>query len=129
MPKNPRVYELARELGLSNKETLDLCDALGIGVKSHSSSVQEAQADRVRRKADREGLVRAQQPQEEVEQPKPAKKRAPVKKAVVKKAPAKKAAPPKNAEALENSATADSDESPKSDVKLAPASTISPSPS
>ena len=127
MPKNPRVYELARELGLSNKETLDLCDALGIGVKSHSSSVQEAQADRVRRKADREGLIRAQQPQEEVEQPKPAKKRAPVKKAVVKKAPAKKAAPPKNSEVLENSAITDSDESPKSDVKLAPASTISPS--
>ena len=80
MPKNPRVYELARELGLSNKETLDLCDALGIGVKSHSSSVQEAQADRVRRKADREGLIRAQQPQEETEQTKPAKKKAPVKK-------------------------------------------------
>ncbi|MGZ0216023.1 MAG: translation initiation factor IF-2, partial [Acidimicrobiales bacterium] len=127
MPKNPRVYELARELGLSNKETLDLCDALGIGVKSHSSSVQEAQADRVRRKADREGLIRPQQPQEEVEKPKPAKKRAPVKKAVVKKAPAKKAAPPKNSEVLENSAITDSDESPKSDVKLAPASTISPS--
>ena len=45
-----RVYELARELGLTNKETLDLCSALGIGVKSHSSSIVEAQADRVRRK-------------------------------------------------------------------------------
>lgn len=127
MPKNPRVYELARELGLSNKETLDLCDALGIGVKSHSSSVQEAQADRVRRKADREGLIRAQQPQEEVEQPKPAKKKAPVKKAVVKKAPAKKAAPPKSAEVLEHSATTDSDKKLEPGVKLAPASTISPS--
>jgi large subunit ribosomal protein L13 len=54
LPSNIRVYELARELGLTNKETLDLCVALGIGVKSHSSSVVEPQADRVRRKAERE---------------------------------------------------------------------------
>ncbi|HEX7276688.1 MAG TPA: translation initiation factor IF-2 N-terminal domain-containing protein, partial [Acidimicrobiales bacterium] len=60
-----RVYELARELGLTNKETLDLCIALGIGVKSHSSSIEDAQADRVRRKADREGLRRDVQPPEE----------------------------------------------------------------
>ena len=70
---NIRVYELARELGLTNKETLDLCEALGIGVKSHSSSVVDAQADRVRRKAEREGLIRDEQP------PEPDKK--PVKKA------------------------------------------------
>ena len=59
---NIRVYELARELGLTNKETLDLCESLGIGVKSHSSSVVEPQADRVRRKAEREGLIRDEQP-------------------------------------------------------------------
>ena len=59
MPKKIRVYELARELGLTNKEALDLCLALGIGVKSHSSSIEDAQADRVRRKADSEGLRRA----------------------------------------------------------------------
>ena len=64
MASSIRVYELARELGLTNKETLDLCDALGIGVKSHSSSVVEAQADRVRRKAEREGLIRDTQPEE-----------------------------------------------------------------
>src|SRR4051794_29913075 len=80
-----RVYELARELGMTNKETLDLCEALGIGVKSHSSSIIDAQADRVRRKAEREGLTRDQQPEE----PKPEK---PVKKAAAKKAPPKKAA-------------------------------------
>ena len=44
MPAKVRVYELAREMGLSNKEILDLCTDLGIGVKSHSSSVVEAQA-------------------------------------------------------------------------------------
>ena len=75
------MYELARELGLTNKETLDLCEALGIGVKSHSSSVVDAQADRVRRKAEREGLVREKSPEE----PKP------VKKAAAKKAGAKAA--------------------------------------
>ena len=83
MPKNPRVYELARELGLTNDETLALCDALGIGVKSHSSSVQIAQADRLRRKAEREGLIREEQPPEPEEDG-----QAPAKKAPAKKAPA-----------------------------------------
>ncbi|MGO8876848.1 MAG: translation initiation factor IF-2 [Acidimicrobiales bacterium] len=64
MPKKIRVYELGRELGLTNKEALDLCIELGIGVKSHSSSIEDAQADRVRRKADRDGLRRPVQPEE-----------------------------------------------------------------
>ncbi len=73
MPKKIRVYELARELGLTNKEALDICIDLGIGVKSHSSSIEDAQADRARRKADREGLRRAVQPEE----PSPAPSAAP----------------------------------------------------
>ncbi len=73
MSKSIRLYELARELGLTNKECLDLCVSLGIGVKSHSSSMEEAQADRARRKAHREGMVRDEQPPEEVPE-KPAKK-------------------------------------------------------
>ena len=40
------MHELAKELGLTNKETLDLCETLGIGVKTHSSSIEDAQADR-----------------------------------------------------------------------------------
>ncbi|MDH4146585.1 MAG: translation initiation factor IF-2 N-terminal domain-containing protein, partial [Acidimicrobiia bacterium] len=59
LPQKIRLYELARELGLANQDVLDLCDTLGIGVKSHSSSVVEAQADRVRRRAQRDGLVRS----------------------------------------------------------------------
>ncbi len=70
MPKKIRVYELAKELGLTNKEGLDLALSLGIGVKSHSSSIEDAQADRVRRKADAEGLRRPVQPEE----PTPSKK-------------------------------------------------------
>ena len=42
MAKKIRVHELAKELGLSNKETLDLAVDLGIGVKSHSSSIEAA---------------------------------------------------------------------------------------
>src|SRR5256885_16771755 len=65
--KRIRVYELARELGLSNKEALDLCERLRIGVKSHSSSIEDPQADRVRRLADSEGLRRQTQPEPEPE--------------------------------------------------------------
>ncbi len=51
-----RVYEIAKELGLSNKEALDLCLALGVDVKNHSSSIEEAHADRIRRRAQRDHL-------------------------------------------------------------------------
>ena len=54
---------------MTNKETLDLSLDLGIGVKTHSSGIEEAQADRVRRRAEREGLTRPEQPEE----PKPVK--------------------------------------------------------
>ena len=89
MPKKIRVYELAKELGLTNKEGLELALSLGIGVKSHSSSIEDAQADRVRRKADAEGLRRPVQPEE----PAPAKKAAKATKAA-KTAPASTAPAP-----------------------------------
>ena len=107
MAKILRVHELAKELGMSNQETLDLCGKLGIGVKTQSSTIIEQQADRVRVKAEREGLVREKQPDEPKPVKKAAKKAAPkksddgeekpvkkaaAKKAVAKKAPAKKAA-------------------------------------
>jgi translation initiation factor IF-2 len=71
-----RLHELAKELGLTNKEALDLSLTLGIGVKSHSSSIEEAQADRVRRRAERDGLVREHQPEEPAKAKKPTKKAA-----------------------------------------------------
>ena len=74
LPKKIRVYELAKELGLTNKEGLELALSLGIGVKSHSSSIEDAQADRVRRKADAEGLRRPVQPEEPAAAKKAAKK-------------------------------------------------------
>ncbi len=75
-----RVHELAKELGMTNTEMMELADRMGVGVKSHSSTLIEAQADRLRRRAERDGLTRPEQPEE----PKP-----------VKKAAAKKAAPKK----------------------------------
>ncbi len=89
MAKKIRVYELARELGLTNKEALDLSVALGIGVKSHSSSIEDAQADRVRRKAHAEGMVRDVSPEEPAPQ---------------KRAPTKRAATTKSTEAPESAA-------------------------
>src|SRR6516162_2893096 len=94
LPKKIRVYELAKELGLTNKEGLELALSLGIGVKSHSSSIEDAQADRVRRKAEREGLRRDVQPEEP---PKPAK-RTTKKAAAAPAAPAAEPAEPAAAE-------------------------------
>lgn len=56
MARKLRVYEIAKELGLSNKEALDLCLALGVDVKNHSSSIEEAHVDRIRRRAQRDHL-------------------------------------------------------------------------
>ena len=41
---------------MTNAETVDLADKLGIPVKSHSSSMNEPYADMVRRRAERDGL-------------------------------------------------------------------------
>jgi translation initiation factor IF-2 len=60
---------LAKELGLSNKEALDLCLELGIDVKNHSSSVEEAHADRVRRRAQRDNLGIYAQPVQQAPEP------------------------------------------------------------
>ncbi|MBU6315327.1 MAG: translation initiation factor IF-2, partial [Acidobacteria bacterium] len=91
---------------MTNAEMMSLCDTMGVGVKTHSSTLIEAHADRLRRRAERDGLTRPEQPEE----PKPVKKTAAKKAAAaavdtategeapakpVKKAAAKKAAAPK----------------------------------
>ncbi|MGB0822397.1 MAG: translation initiation factor IF-2 N-terminal domain-containing protein, partial [Ilumatobacteraceae bacterium] len=58
------MHELAKELGMTNAETVELCHSLGVPIKGQSSSLNEAYADMVRRKAEREGLTRDEQPQE-----------------------------------------------------------------
>ncbi|HEX9506101.1 MAG TPA: translation initiation factor IF-2 N-terminal domain-containing protein, partial [Acidimicrobiia bacterium] len=74
--KKIRVYELARELGVENQVVLDLCERLKIGVKSHSSSIDDPLADRVRRLADSEGL-RQEPVVEELPEPMPAPAKRP----------------------------------------------------
>lgn len=46
--KKVRIYELAKELELTNKEALAQCAALGIEAKSHSSSIAGEDAERIR---------------------------------------------------------------------------------
>ncbi len=69
MAKKIRVHELSKELGLTSKEVLELAGKLHIGATSPSASIEDAQADRIRRKVDSAGLRRAVQPEE----PKPTK--------------------------------------------------------
>ena len=74
MSNKVRVYELAKETGLHNKEVLRRLDGLGIEAKSHSSSISVADANRFReslgkseaeRKAEEE--ARRKREQEELE--------------------------------------------------------------
>src|SRR5687768_10554781 len=50
-----RVHELAKELGLSSKDAISKLAALGIEVKSHASSIETADAERLRGWLDRGG--------------------------------------------------------------------------
>ena len=61
--KKIRIYELARELGVENEVVIELATELKIGVKSHSSSIEDPMADRVRRLADSKGLRQAPAPE------------------------------------------------------------------
>ena len=79
---------------MTNAEVLDLCGVLGVAAKGPSSSLAEAYADMVTRRAERDGLTRDEQPEE----PKPVKKAA-AKKSAAKKTPAKKAPAKKQAAA------------------------------
>ena len=134
MAAKKRVYELAESLGLTNKEAVDLCIAMGIDVKSQSSSIEEAQADRVRRRAEKDGLIRDKQPDEPPAVKKAAAKKvvdpdAPVKKAVAKKAAAKKVAEPKVAPVVEVSPAVPSVETaPNDDMRVADTAVATPAP-
>jgi translation initiation factor IF-2 len=43
-----RVYDLSKELSLENKDILAICGQIGVAVKSHSSSIEEAEAISIR---------------------------------------------------------------------------------
>ena len=60
MAGNVRIYELAKELGIDSAKCIELCEELNIGTgkMTASSSVAPQQADRVRREAEKKGLVK-----------------------------------------------------------------------
>jgi len=43
-----RIYDLSRELNLDNRDILGICEQLHIAVKSHSSTISEVDAERIR---------------------------------------------------------------------------------
>jgi translation initiation factor IF-2 len=47
-----RIYELSRELNLDNKDILAVCEQLNISVKSHSSTITDSEAERIRAAAE-----------------------------------------------------------------------------
>lgn len=48
-----RIYELSKELNLDNKDILAVCEQLNIAVKSHSSTISESDAERIRAYAEK----------------------------------------------------------------------------
>lgn len=48
-----RIYELSKELNLDNRDILAVCDQLSIAYKSHSSTITEAEAERIRSAAEK----------------------------------------------------------------------------
>ncbi len=46
-----RIYELSKELNLENKDLLGICEDLNIVVKSHSSSISEAESEQITKAA------------------------------------------------------------------------------
>ena len=53
-----RVYEIARELGIKNRELLDRIASLGIQVRNHMSSLEPGEAEKVKRSIQRESSER-----------------------------------------------------------------------
>jgi translation initiation factor IF-2 len=43
-----RIYELSKDLGLENKDVLDAAEKLSIAAKSHSSSISDSEAGKIR---------------------------------------------------------------------------------
>ena len=53
-----RIYDLSRELDLENKQVLDICNKLNITAKTHSSSIPESDAERIRADVQKGGASR-----------------------------------------------------------------------
>ena len=85
-----RIYELSRDLGLDNKDVLDAAEKLGVAAKSHSSSISDDEALRIRNLINPNAGGAGSKPAPAAAAPAPAKAILSVKKA----APTAPAAPP-----------------------------------
>ena len=45
---NIRIYEFSKQLGLPNKEVIEIANKLGISVRSHTSSISDEDAEKIR---------------------------------------------------------------------------------
>ena len=48
---NIRVFNFSKELNISNKEVIEIANKLGISIRSHTSSISEEDANRIREMA------------------------------------------------------------------------------
>ncbi|MEM9771634.1 MAG: translation initiation factor IF-2 N-terminal domain-containing protein [Cyanobacteria bacterium P01_D01_bin.73] len=78
-----RIYDLSKELNLENRDILNICKDIGVEAKSHSSTITEEDATKIRTKAgDGNGSSNGATP---VAQPPAEKPVAPVRKTTAKK--------------------------------------------
>ncbi|MBF0343983.1 MAG: translation initiation factor IF-2 [Nitrospirae bacterium] len=88
-----RIYELAKNLSISNKELLSILKRLGIEGKTHSSGVSPEQVDKVKEELKRKAAKTPQakkadtSKKEEIKQPPVSKEKPVVKETAEKKAP------------------------------------------
>jgi len=67
-----RIYELSREFDMSNKDVIEICRQAGLEVKSHSSTIDEDEADMIRRRLAARLGTEDEAPEPEAETPEPA---------------------------------------------------------
>ncbi len=92
-----RIYELSKELNLENKDILGICEDLNIVVKSHSSSISEAESAQITQAANKKFPDRSQTPPAQVSTEKvvaPAAPKSETPKSEAPKAPPREAAAP-----------------------------------
>jgi translation initiation factor IF-2 len=66
-----RIYEIAREKNLSSSDLISICSALGIEVKSHSSSIDEKQLDKLNKYFDKQASAKlSERPEKPVDKDK-----------------------------------------------------------
>jgi translation initiation factor IF-2 len=78
MADRTRVYELARELGLTSKELIELLSKEGVEVKSHASTIEDEYADLVRDQVIGQRTAVTKEKKEEAAPPAPVEEKAAV---------------------------------------------------